>query len=96
MRRRSVRWAEGTTSRRSTRGAAWGFDYVVHTGSRNLGKQVVDHHQNLANGLCNRGLATFYVEKGALIARYKKEGRKSEIQNALLELKKRKKHLMLG
>lgn len=24
------------------------------------------------------------------------EGRKSEIQNALLELKKRKKHLMLG
>lgn len=63
--------------------------YVVHTGSRNLGKQVADHYQNLADGLCNRGLATFYVEKDALIARYKEEGRKSEIQNALVELKRR-------
>lgn len=60
--------------------------FVVHTGSRNLGKQVADYYQNLADGICNRGLDTYFIEKAQLIERYKVEGRKSEIQSALKEL----------
>ena len=63
--------------------------FVVHTGSRNMGKQVADYYQDLADGVCNRGLDTYFVEKANLIETYKAEGRKSEIQNALKELQKK-------
>ncbi len=69
---------------------SWGrVFFVVHTGSRNMGKQVADWYQDFADGLCNRGLDTYFVEKANLIETYKREGRKSEIQNALKELQKR-------
>ncbi len=63
--------------------------FVVHTGSRNLGKQVADYYQGIADEVCNRGLDTYSAEKVNLIETYKAEGRKSEIQNALKELQKR-------
>jgi len=63
-----------------------GYKYlVIHTGSRNLGKQVADHYQNLAFELMS-GKDKLYEEQDRLIKEYKAAGRKSEIQNAIAEL----------
>lgn len=60
---------------------------VIHTGSRNLGKQVAEYYQNLAIELCS-GKEEFHNKKYKLIETYKKQGKKSEIQNAIKELEK--------
>lgn len=60
---------------------------VIHTGSRNLGKQVADYYQNLAIELCS-GKEEMYQKKEEIIKTYKKQGRKSEIQKTLKELEK--------
>lgn len=60
---------------------------VIHTGSRNLGKQVADYYQNLAVELM-QGKDTLYSEQERLIADYKAQGRRSEIQTAIKELRK--------
>lgn len=51
-----------------------------------MGKQVADYYQDLADGICNRGLDTYFVEKAELISKLKAEGRKTEIQSALKAL----------
>lgn len=58
---------------------------VIHTGSRNMGKQVADYYQNLAIELCS-GKEEMYQRKEEIIKTYKEDGRKSEIQNALKDL----------
>lgn len=58
---------------------------VIHTGSRNLGKQVADYYQNLAFELMS-GKDKLYEEQDRLIKQYKAAGRKSEIQSAIAEL----------
>lgn len=58
---------------------------VIHTGSRNLGKQVAEYYQNLAIELCS-GKEEMYQKKAEIIKTYKEQGRKSEIQKALKEL----------
>lgn len=58
---------------------------VIHTGSRNLGKQVADYYQNLAIELCS-GKEEMYKRKEEIIKTYKEQGKKSEIQKALKEL----------
>lgn len=58
---------------------------VIHTGSRNLGKQVADYYQNLAFELMS-GKDKLYEEQDRLIKEYKASGRKSEIQSAIAEL----------
>ena len=58
---------------------------VIHTGSRNLGKQVAEIYQKLAVEL-NQGKEEYFKKKDALIAEYKAAGRRKEIQKALLEL----------
>ena len=58
---------------------------VIHTGSRNLGKQVADYYQDLAIGLCS-GKEEMFKRKEEIIKTYKEQGRKSEIQKALKEL----------
>lgn len=55
---------------------------VIHTGSRNLGKQVADLYQQLAIDL-NKGKETYFQEREEIIRTYKAQGRKSEIQEAL-------------
>lgn len=60
---------------------------VIHSGSRNLGKQVAEHYQHLAIELME-GKGELYRAQEELIARYKAEGRRSEIQNAIKELHK--------
>lgn len=59
---------------------------IIHSGSRNLGKQVAEHYQRLAVDL-NRGKEEYFRKKDALIEEYKAAGRRSEIQAALKKLK---------
>ena len=59
---------------------------VIHTGSRNLGKQVADYYQNLAVELMI-GMDKLAYERDKLIAEYKDQGRSSEIQDAIKELR---------
>ena len=58
---------------------------VIHSGSRNLGKQVAEHYQQLAIDL-NQGKEDYFTKRDALIAEYKAAGRRNEIQAALKEL----------
>lgn len=58
---------------------------VIHTGSRNLGKQVAEYYQRLAVQL-NQGREVYFKKKDALIAEYKATGRRKEIQAALKAL----------
>ncbi|MCH5340144.1 MAG: RtcB family protein [Acetatifactor sp.] len=55
---------------------------VIHTGSRNLGKQVADLYQQLAIDL-NKGKETYLRQREEIIRTYKEQGRKKEIQAAL-------------
>ena len=67
--------------------AADGTKYlVIHSGSRNLGKQVAEFYQRLAVDL-NKGKEEYFARRDALIAEYKAAGRRSEIQKALKALK---------
>ena len=58
---------------------------VIHSGSRNLGKQVAEYYQRLAVEL-NKGKEEYLTKRDALIAEYKAEGRRTEIQAALKAL----------
>lgn len=60
---------------------------VIHSGSRNLGKQVAEVYQRLAIDL-QAGKETYYIRRNEIIASYKAEGRRTEIQNALKALEK--------
>lgn len=59
---------------------------VIHSGSRNLGKQVAEYYQKLAINL-QRGYGDYLERRDAIIETYKAEGRKGEIQEALKQLK---------
>lgn len=68
--------------------ASDGMKYlVIHSGSRNLGKQVAEHYQKLAV-LLDRGFDAYFAKRDEIIATYKAEGRKTEIEGALKELKR--------
>ena len=58
---------------------------VIHTGSRNLGKQVAEIYQNLAVEL-NRGMEDYFKMRDEIIRTYKEQGRRGEIQAALKEI----------
>lgn len=58
---------------------------VIHTGSRNLGKQVAEIYQRLAVDL-NRGMEDYFKQRDEIIRTYKEQGRRSEIQSALKEI----------
>lgn len=58
---------------------------VIHSGSRNLGKQVADYYQKLAVELME-GKDELYAKQEQLIADYKAQGRRNEIQAAIKEL----------
>lgn len=55
---------------------------VIHTGSRNLGKQVAQIYQQLAIDL-NKGKESYFDQRDEIIRTYKEQGRRSEIQAAL-------------
>lgn len=58
---------------------------IIHTGSRNLGKQVAEYYQNLAVEIM-QGKDELYAKQEQLIAEYKAQGRRKEIQKAIKEL----------
>jgi RNA-splicing ligase RtcB len=58
---------------------------VIHSGSRNLGKQVAEYYQQLAIDL-NKGKEEYLAKRDALIAEYKAAGRRNEIEGALKKL----------
>ena len=60
---------------------------IIHTGSRNLGKQVAEYYQNLAIELM-QGKNELFEKKEKIIKEYKEQGRKTEIENAIKELYK--------
>ena len=66
--------------------SADGTNYlVIHTGSRNLGKQVAEYYQNIAIDL-SHGKDELFRARDELIRRYKAEGRRGELQEALKDL----------
>lgn len=58
---------------------------VIHSGSRNLGKQVAEIYQQLAVDL-HMGKEGYFKQRDEIISTYKETGRRAEIQNALKEL----------
>ena len=61
---------------------------VIHSGSRNLGKQVADHYQRMAVGRFS-DKSRILQERMNVVRTYKEQGRETEISEAL-------KQLMLG
>ncbi len=59
---------------------------VIHTGSRNLGKQVAELYQSMAYDIC-RGADRLFEAQRQLIDEYKATGRRKEIQKAILKLR---------
>jgi len=60
---------------------------VIHSGSRNLGKQAAEFYQGIAIDLA-KGLDEYFKQRDEIIKTYKEQGRRKEIQAALIELKK--------
>lgn len=58
---------------------------IIHTGSRNLGKQVAEHYQKMAIDII-KGKDGIFEKRDKIIKEYKEQGRKQEIQNAIKEL----------
>ncbi|HJI56687.1 MAG TPA: RtcB family protein [Oscillospiraceae bacterium] len=61
---------------------------IIHSGSRNLGKQVAEYYQKLAIEIM-RGKDTLLKMQEKIIADYKAQGRKREIEKAIKELHRR-------
>ena len=59
---------------------------VIHTGSRNLGLQAANYYQKLAVELAE-GKEEYFRKRDELIASYKAQGRRREIQAALEAMK---------
>ena len=58
---------------------------VIHSGSRNLGKQVAEYYQKLAVEL-NKGRDEYFHKRDEIIETYKAQGRRNDIQQALKQL----------
>ena len=65
---------------------------VIHSGSRNLGKQVAELYQQLAVDL-HKGIGEYLEAREEIIRTYKEQGRKNEIQEALSKLKWQKENV---
>jgi RNA-splicing ligase RtcB len=64
---------------------------VIHTGSRNLGKQVADIYQNRAIRHMTEGVDEFEESIKRTIEEYKAAGRRSELQNVIKKMRKSQK-----
>ncbi|MGN1020492.1 MAG: RtcB family protein [Aristaeellaceae bacterium] len=71
-----------------------GYFLVIHSGSRNLGRQVAEWYQQLAIDW-HRGKPYLTVDREALIAQLKAEGRQQEIQAAIKALEKATRELQV-
>ena len=62
---------------------------IIHSGSRNLGKQVAEIYQDIAIKKCN----SRKEEAAQLVSEYKAQGREKEIATAIAALKAQKPHI---
>ena len=62
------------------------FYLVIHSGSRNLGKQVAEIYQQLAIDL-HKGKEQYFTQREEIIRSYKEAGKREEIQAALKALR---------
>ncbi|MBQ7991487.1 MAG: RtcB family protein [Solobacterium sp.] len=69
-------------------GSLW---LIIHSGSRNLGKTVCDYYMQKAQALHKGGKVRNEQERKELIEAYKREGRTSEIPDALKALSEKQK-----
>lgn len=60
---------------------------IIHSGSRNLGKQVAELYQKLAIDL-SHGKGELFDRQEQLIKEYKAQGRRAEIQEAIKQLRR--------
>ncbi len=60
---------------------------LVHTGSRNLGKQIAEFYQSIAIDLCS-GKEDLFTRREKLIDEYIEAGKSSQLKGALIELEK--------
>ena len=67
---------------------------VIHTGSRNLGRQVAGYYQKIAVELA-QGKDEYFRKREELIRTFKEQGRSREIQSALKTLNYEAKALMM-
>ena len=67
---------------------------VIHSGSRNLGKQVAELYQKLAVDL-SKGKEEYFKKRDEIIRALKEQGRKKEIQAALKQIKWERKESMI-
>ena len=68
--------------------SADGTNYlIIHSGSRNLGKQVAELYQKLAIDL-SHGKDELFTQQEQLIKEYKEQGRRKEIQDAIKQLRR--------
>lgn len=58
---------------------------VIHTGSRQLGKQVAEYYQKIARGL-HTGWGPIWEQEEQIKSEYKEAGKRDEIREALMEL----------
>ena len=58
---------------------------IIHTGSRNLGKQVAEIYQRIAIDL-HMGKEEYFKKRDEIIRTFKEEGRRKEIQAALKDI----------
>ena len=58
---------------------------VIHSGSRNLGTQVAEYYQQIAVDL-NMGKEEYFKKRQEIIATYKAEGRRGEIEATLKKM----------
>jgi len=58
---------------------------VVHSGSRNLGKQVAEYYQNAAADIVTSNAKAARKAANDLIAEFKSQGRESKIEEALMQ-----------
>lgn len=61
---------------------------VIHSGSRNLGTQIADYYQYLADQICNHNLLDYERKRKEVLTTYKSLGKAQEIQSTLIELRK--------
>lgn len=61
---------------------------IIHSGSRNLGVQVAEFHQQIAVDL-NLGKEDYFKKKDEIVTAYKEKGKRNEIKAALKEIDKK-------
>ena len=69
------------------RGSDGAYYLVIHSGSRNLGKQTAEYYQRIAVEL-HSGKEEYFRRREEIIRTYKEDGRRTEIQAALKALDK--------